>query len=170
MRSSMNQKQLLRAGFALVVLTGCMGPEDPVPGEFEEVEGEATAAKVSIPASAVTASAHDGNLPANTVDGNLATRWSASGDGQWIRYDLGSAKTVAYLRLAPYAGTNRVFTFDIQRSSDGTTWTTVAAGLKTALNNNLQTFDFTDVSTRYVRLVGHMNSVSGWNAYTEVEV
>jgi hypothetical protein len=158
------------AGLALAALMGCQGPDDISTDEIEEVEGAATAAKASIPASAVTASAHDGNVPSNTVDGNLATRWSASGDGQWIRYDLGSSRTVAYVRLAPYAGTNRVFTFDVQRSSDGASWTTVAAGLKTALNNNLQTFDFADVSTRYLRLVGHMNSTSGWNAYTEVEV
>ena len=166
----MKSKHGLRAAVALAALIGCQGPDDPPVGEVEDVEGAATAARAVIPAGAVTASANDGNLPANTVDGNLATRWSASGDGQWIRYDLGSSLTVAYLRLAPYAGTNRVFTFDVQRSSDGSSWTTVAAGLKTALNSNLQTFDFADVSTRYLRLVGHMNSTSSWNAYTEVEV
>lgn len=165
----MNFLRALSAG-AFVALIGCQGPEDP--SEIDESEGAATAAKASIPASAVTASADDGNgnVAANTVDGSLLTRWSASGDGQWIRYDLGGTKTVAYIRLAPYNGSLRVFTFDVQRSSDGVSWSTVAAGLKTALNNDLQTFDFTDVSTRYVRLVGHMNSVSSWNAYTEVEV
>ncbi len=45
----------------------------------------------------VTASTHDGNVPANTVDNNLNTRWSAEGDNQWIAYDLGSARTVGYL-------------------------------------------------------------------------
>jgi hypothetical protein len=159
----------LPAGFALVALLGCMGPDDPS-AEIEDFQGDATAAKASIPAAAVTASANDGNVPANTVDGNPATRWSANGDGQWIRFDLGSTRTVDYVRLAPYVGTNRIFTFDIERSSDGSSWTTVVAGLKTALNSNLQSFDFPNVSTRYLRLVGHMNSTSGWNAYTEVEV
>jgi hypothetical protein len=162
----------LFAGLALASLAGCMPPEGDNDEDLDELNAAATAAKVAIPKSAVTASADDGagNVAGNTVDANLATRWSASGDGQWIRYDLGSTKTVAYIRLAPYVGTTRTFTFDIQRSTDGTSWTTVAAGRKTALNNNLQTFDFTDVSARYVRLVGHMNSTSAWNAYTEVEV
>ncbi len=30
----------------------------------------------------VTASSNDGNLPANVLDNDLNTRWSASGDGQ----------------------------------------------------------------------------------------
>ena len=32
----------------------------------------------------VVASADDGNVPGNTIDNDLATRWSALGDGQWI--------------------------------------------------------------------------------------
>jgi len=42
------------------------------------------------PVASVVASANDGNLPQNTLDNSLATRWSAQGDGQWIRYDLGA--------------------------------------------------------------------------------
>ena len=44
-------------------------------------------------ASAVTASTNDGNVPGNTVDNNLATRWSANGDGQWLQLDLGTTRT-----------------------------------------------------------------------------
>src|SRR5438034_8217740 len=43
-----------------------------------------------LPVASVVASGDDGNIPQNTLDNNLATRWSASGDGQWIRYDLGA--------------------------------------------------------------------------------
>jgi poly(beta-D-mannuronate) lyase len=38
--------------------------------------------EVTPAAGAVTASANDGNVPGNTVDNSLATRWSANGDGQ----------------------------------------------------------------------------------------
>src|SRR5262245_36864408 len=55
-----------------------------------------------VPVVSVSASADDGNIPANTVDGSLATRWSASGDGQWIRFDLGSATNVASVKIAWY--------------------------------------------------------------------
>ena len=30
---------------------------------------------------------------ANAVDNNLATRWSANGDGQWLQLDLGTGQT-----------------------------------------------------------------------------
>src|SRR6266545_1999185 len=59
---------------------------------------------VTPPGSAVTASADDGNVPANTVDNDLSTRWSANGDAQWIRYDLGARKRVTAVLIAFYRG------------------------------------------------------------------
>src|SRR5262249_40599517 len=47
-----------------------------------------------LPVASVTASADDGNVPANVLDGSLATRWSAQGDGQWIRFDLGTTRNI----------------------------------------------------------------------------
>jgi hypothetical protein len=131
---------------------------------------QATPAKFSIAGSAVLASADDGNVPANAVDGSLATRWSAQGDGQWIRFDLGSTKTIGYVKLAFYNGDTRTSTFDVQTSPDGTTWTTRASPTSSGTTTGLETFDFTDVSARYVRILGHGNSVNLWNSYTEVEM
>jgi poly(beta-D-mannuronate) lyase len=111
-----------------------------------------------------------GNVPANTVDGDLATRWSAQGDGQWIRFDLGSSKTVSFVKIAFYQGDTRTSTFDVQTSPDSTTWTTRASATSSGTTTALETFEFTDVSARYVRLLGHGNSVNLWNSYTEVEV
>jgi hypothetical protein len=129
-----------------------------------------TSAKFTIPGTSVTASADDGNVPANTVDGSLATRWSANGDGQWIRFDLGTTQTAAYVKVALYSGDVRTSTFDIQTSPDGTTWTTKATKTSSGTSLALETFDFPDTSTRYVRLLGHGNSVNTWNSYAEVEI
>ncbi len=129
-----------------------------------------TPAKFSVPGTSVTASADDGNVPANTVDNDLLTRWSALGDGQWIRFDLGSSKTVAFVKIAFYSGDTRTSTFDVQTSPDGTTWTTRSSRTSSGTSLALETFDFTDVSARYVRLLGHGNSVNLWNSYTEVEI
>ena len=41
----------------------------------------------------IAANGDDGNVPANTIDNNLNTRWSNFGIGSWIRADLGSQKT-----------------------------------------------------------------------------
>src|ERR1041384_3344395 len=81
-----------------------------------------------LPISSVTASADDGNVAANTLDGSLATRWSASGDGQWIRFDLGASTTVGSVRIAWYKGDLRRTSFDVQTSDTGSTWTTVFSG------------------------------------------
>ena len=72
--------------------------------------------------------------------------------------------------LAWLNGDTRVYTFDLQKSSDGTTWTTIATGLTSSGTSlALQTFDITDTTTRYVRYLGHGNSVNLWNSVTEFE-
>jgi hypothetical protein len=130
-----------------------------------------TPTKFLIAGAAVTASANDGNVPANTVDGSLATRWSAQGDGQWIRYDLGSANTVSLVKIAWHQGDTRTSTFDVQLSPDGTAWSTVFSGTSSGATTALETYDFTDGSARYVRIVGHGNSSgNGWNSITETEI
>lgn len=128
-----------------------------------------TAAKYSIPGANVTASANDGNVPANTVDGSLATRWSAQGE-QWIRYDLGAVKTPAWVRLAFLNGDSRVYSFDVQLSADGTNWTTVYTGASSGTTTALETHNFPNGSARYLRLLGHGNNVNTWNSITETEV
>jgi hypothetical protein len=145
------------------------------------VRGAATAALLFIAAAAgaqeitpgsssVTASANDGNIPGNAVDNSLSTRWSASGDGQWLQLDLGSTRSVGYVKIAFYNGNVRRSTFDLQVSSGGGAWSTVWSGQSGGTSTQEQTFDFPDVSARYVRYLGHGNTVNAWNSLTEVSV
>jgi hypothetical protein len=121
--------------------------------------------------NAVTASTHDGNVPGNAVDNNLSTRWSANGDGQWLKLDLGSVRTVSSVRIATYQGNMRSTRFDIQVSSDNTTWTNALTGASTSgTTNNEEAFDFADRSARYVRYMGHGNTTNSWNSVTEISV
>jgi hypothetical protein len=129
-----------------------------------------TIAKIAMTGSAVTASANDGNLPVNTVDSQLSTRWAAQGDGQWIQYDLQAARMVGHVKLAWNSGNTRKARFDVQVSGDGKTFTTVYSGQSSGLTTALETYDFTDVSARYVRVVGHGNTSNTWNSITETEV
>ena len=121
-------------------------------------------------ASAVTASTSDGNLPGNVVDNNLGTRWSANGDGQWLQLDLGTAQTVGSVRVAVYNGNARRNHFDIQVSSDSGIWETVWSGSSSGTTTAEQTYDFPDVSARWVRYLGHMNTVNGFNSVTEISI
>ncbi|MFD2330941.1 polysaccharide lyase family 8 super-sandwich domain-containing protein [Cohnella sp. GCM10020058] len=128
---------------------------------------------------AVTDSGNDGNLPENTFDNNLGTRWSASGDGQWIQYDLGKTQQIGYVGISFYVQATRYTTFDIAVSADKNAWTTVYSGNSSVVSNDaIQVFDFPDVSARYVRIVGHgytNNSANGgntgpWNSIAEVQI
>jgi F5/8 type C domain/Calx-beta domain len=120
--------------------------------------------------ASVSASGDDGNVPANTLDGDLGTRWSAKGDGQWIQYDLGAVVTVSRVQIAFYLGDQRTQAFDILVSTDGTSWATAFSGQSSGTTTGLQSFDFAASPARYVRIVGHGNSQSAWNSLTEVAI
>jgi F5/8 type C domain-containing protein len=126
--------------------------------------------------TAVGASGYEApNVPGNTLDNNLGTRWSAPGDGQWIRYDLGTAKAIGGVDIAWYqaAGQQWESVFDIEVSPDNATWTRVFSGRSLAGYVQHQRYEFSTVSCRYVRIVGHGqigSPSSSWNSITEVDI
>jgi endo-1,4-beta-D-glucanase Y len=118
----------------------------------------------------VTASSDDGNVPGNVLDGSLDTRWSATGDGQWLQFCLDTATTISGVNMAFYQGNTRVTTFDVQTSLDGNTWANTATGLKSSGTSlALEPFTFTPVKVKYVKIIGHGNSLNAWNSITEVK-
>jgi len=125
---------------------------------------------VRLPVLSATASADDGNVPANTLDGSLSTRWSAQSDGQWIRFDLGVAAAVDSVKIAWYKGNLRSSRFEVQTSDTGSSWTPVFSGQSSGTATALESYNVTDSVGRYVRIVGHGNSVDLWNSITEVEI
>lgn len=112
------------------------------------------------------------NNAGNTLDGALGTRWSAQGDGEWIRYDLGSVRNVHYLKLAWLNGASRTSNFDIEVSDDDMNWTAVLSDTDSSgTTTELEIVEIPDTAARYVRIVGHGNSSpSAWNSITESEI
>lgn len=130
-----------------------------------------TAVGTTLPVCGVIASSDDGNVAANTRDGNLNTRWSADGVGAWIRYDLCSTVTVSATTIAWYKGDQRQSTFSVQTSVDGSTWTTVIPTRASSGSTTLpETSTFSDVTTRYLRILGYGNSQNTWTSITEVDI
>jgi plastocyanin/phosphatidylethanolamine-binding protein (PEBP) family uncharacterized protein len=113
--------------------------------------------EITPPGSAVSASSSDANVPANTVDNNLGTRWSAIGDGQWVQLDLGGLRRVAYINVAVYQGNTRNNKFELQVSTNGGPWSTVFNGQSSGGTLNEEKYDFTDVTATAVRYLGHGN-------------
>ena len=143
------------------------------------VAAEASAqspAKFSIPSSAVTASTYDAAnnaVPSNAVDNNLTTRWAGQGDGANITFDLGAMKSVQLIKIAWHQGNTRTTTFDVLAGDSASgPWTTLLnRSVSSGTTTSLETYDFSDINARYVRIVGHGNSSgNGWNSITEVEV
>lgn len=127
-----------------------------------------TTTPVCVPA---TASSDDGNVAANVLDNDMNTRWSASGDGQWIQLCLANSVSVTGVDIAFYNGNTRRGKFDIQLSTNGSSWTNAATNLQSSgTSTALETFNITPATAKYVRILGHGNNVNAWNSYTEVKV
>jgi fibronectin type 3 domain-containing protein len=115
-----------------------------------------------------TASSLEGaGYPAsNAVDGNLTTRWSSAfSDPQWLEVDLGATHTISKVVLyweAAYAKA-----FQIQTSTDGTTWTTIYS--TTTGTGGTQTLSVTG-SGRYVRMYGTVRATGYGYSLFEFQV
>lgn len=118
----------------------------------------------------ISASTNDGNAPAQTIDDDLGTRWSASGSGQWISYDLGRQVELTKVLLAWYKGNQRSQSFEIQVSDDGVTWNTAYTGQTSATTTELEKVDVARTGVRHVRIMGYGNSSNSWNSLTELQI
>jgi len=127
---------------------------------------------IKMPVS-IDASSYDGdNMPENTVDRNLATRWSSvQGDGEWICYDLGEVYELSKLKIAFYNGDSRRWKFDIAVSEDGENFKIVLKDqISSGKTQELEEFKLPEgTKARYVKYIGHGEIVkkSLWNSVTE---
>jgi hypothetical protein len=88
--------------------------------------------------------------PASAVDGNAGTRWSSAfSDPQWLQVDLGATRSICKVGLTWEAAYAKAF--QIQTSTDGTTWTTIYS--TTTGTGGTQTLTVTG-SGRYIRMLG----------------
>ncbi|MBQ4526473.1 MAG: discoidin domain-containing protein [Clostridia bacterium] len=119
--------------------------------------------------SKVNASTDDGNVPENTFDGDLETRWSAEGN-QWISFELAKSAELNCVAIAFYEGHKRMAYFDLQVSDDGKTWKTVNETESTGNTSDYEYYSLGNTKAKYIRFVGYGNSKSGWNSISEVQI
>jgi uncharacterized protein YjdB len=145
--------------------------------DFRRVGDPDLLPKHELTAEQVTASTHqDPNVPQHTIDGIENTRWAAELQ-QWIQYDLGESQSVEAIGLHLVSGDARQYYFEVYTSQNATDWTLAYNGLKGSGGESAgltatakEIFQFEEQTARYVRIVGHGNSVNGWNNYTEVAI
>jgi hypothetical protein len=118
----------------------------------------------------VTAIGHEGsNVPANTIDNNLRSRWSHEGIGSWIIADLGEQNTVCSVSIAWYKGDSRVNNFVVSVSADGKRYTNVYSGTNSK-TTSLQTYSFAETTAEYVKITVNGNNQGLWASITEIDV
>lgn len=137
-------------------------------GGGTEEEEEPVGAVLSV--NAIQASSFQSpNVPANALDGDLSTRWSAQGSGEWVAFELDAQSTVTAIRIAWLKGDERTSDFEIQ-VSNAAGWTTVGAGTSSGTSEGLETYELTPELAGFVRIVGLGNSSNDWNSILETEI
>ncbi|MBQ8541096.1 MAG: discoidin domain-containing protein [Clostridia bacterium] len=141
------------------------------PGVAGSVVVAPSGTKVTLTSSMLTASQtpeaenHAGNL----VDGNKMTVWASQGDAS-VTINLGSAKTVSTVGVAmKMYEDNRTIPYDIEISSNGTSYTQVWTGSSDEMTDTTK-YVSVGSGAQYVRITAHGNTISGWNSIAEIEV
>jgi hypothetical protein len=136
---------------------GTGGNQTPPPSTLLSQGGTTTASSTenatAFPASSAT-------------DGNTGTRWSSAfTDPQWLQVDLGATHSISQVVLnweTAYATG-----FQIQNSTDGTTWTTIYS--TTTGTGGVQTLNVTGTG-RYVRMYGTARATQWGYSLWELQV
>jgi hypothetical protein len=91
-----------------------------------------------------------GTPAADAVDGNTGTRWSSAfSDPQWLEVDLGTTQSIC--RVTLNWETAYATAFQIQTSTDGSTWTPIYS--TTTGTGGTQTLNVSGTG-RYIRMYG----------------
>src|SRR5437879_555788 len=132
---------------ASLILTGLV-----LPGTIPAASAATCATtNVALGKTATASSTENAGFPAsNAVDGNTGTRWSSAfSDPQWLEVDLGSSQSICQVTLQWETAYGKAF--QIQVSSDGSTWTTIYS--TTAGTGGIQPPNVSGTG-RYIRLYG----------------
>ncbi|MFC1504061.1 discoidin domain-containing protein [Spirochaetota bacterium] len=162
-------------GTTMIVLSGGNIPtQTPTPTDAVTLtptptDDHVTGGKITI-AGAYASGTQDPNIPENSYDGDLSTRWSVFGLGEYITYDLGNKETVDHIKIAFQRGNERVSSFDIELSTDGSSFTQVLSTSSSGTTMGLEMYDIADADAQYVRIVNQGNSVNNWISITEIEI
>lgn len=125
----------------------------------------------NLPVKSVTTSGTQaGNPPIGAIDNDPNTRWSNQGLGSWITLDLGEKRKICSLNIAWYRGNERINSFDIATSTDGTTFNTVASKQSTGTSNALEKVDISNTQARYVKITVTGNTQNDWISITEIDI
>lgn len=115
------------------------------------------------------------NYPSAAIDGDIGTMWSANGDNQWLLLELTEPFNVQHVKIAFQPGQKKVSYFDLMGSEDGQTWEPILTkSASCGFSGDLHVFDFPpakmSVPCKFIKYVGHSNSLDSWNFISEFRI
>lgn len=122
----------------------------------------------------VTASSADSNVPENAIDGDLTTRWSTKGKGEWIEFHLCEATEVSRIDLAWYKGHLRTTAFDLV-AIEGNVESYVSVNgsfspQSSGTTDKLEPNVFDTIRANSIKIIAYGNSLTAWNSLSEAVI
>jgi hypothetical protein len=108
------------------------------------------------------------DAPANAIDGNISTRFSSDADqasGMWFQVNMGSAQTFNQIEMnSGGSAGDYARGYNVEVSSNGTTFTSVATGTGTS---SPETVTFASQTAQYIRVVLTAGVTTNWWSIAE---
>jgi hypothetical protein len=113
--------------------------------------------------------------PYNVSDGKIETKWSASGNNQWLMFTLSEPFKINHLEIAFLSAQNYSSYFDIYASKNNVTWVPVLINATSCnFSGDMQVFEFpsseTNTGYQYLKFIGHGNSLNTLNSISEFKI
>ena len=124
----------------------------------------------SVKASASSEESGKENYDWRAVDGDLSTRWCASGGSrpQWLQLELEKPAKLSAIRI-DWESTNNAYAHFIETSTDGKIWTRAVDAPKPSPGVSQHSFS-KPIDTRFVKITCTGTSQGGWVSIREVEL
>jgi putative membrane-bound dehydrogenase-like protein len=124
----------------------------------------------NVKASASSEESGKENYDWRAVDGDLSTRWCASGGSrpQWLQLELEKPAKLSAIRI-DWESTNNAYAHFIETSTDGKTWTRAVDAPQPSPGVSQHSFS-KPIDTRFVKITCTGTSQGGWVSIREVEL
>ncbi len=114
------------------------------------------------------------NPAASSIDGNIATRYSADGTNHYLQLDFGAIKSICGYAVAWASGNTRKNVYHLEYSDDGITYIRLPMTYSTGLTSGYEYYTL-PITARYVRYYGNgtISNDTGmagvWNSISEIK-
>ena len=98
------------------------------------------------------------------------SRWASQAMPQWIQFDLGAPEPVNLIAVSFFQWNNgRIYNYSIETSDDSVKWQQVVTNASSA-SQEWTINDFTNLTTRYIRIICLSNNQADWAGIWEARI